>query len=828
LAFLLFLSGVSALVFQILWIKQLTLIVGLDVHAITIAVSAFFGGLAAGSFLFGRWADRIRRPLMLYGLMELCVGLLGVGSTVALAHTAPLFATVDKWNGLLAWTMPLALVGVPATVMGGTLPVLVRVLASRSGPISSEGGRLYAANTAGGVAGVLFASFVLIPAFGVFGSALAAATLNAIAALGAVALGRQSETVSIERLESSPAPRPAGFRLALLLYCLAGSMALGYEVVWSQVLAQWTSTRTFAFAVVLATYLMGLVIGSALYARLSGRVRDPWGLFGFLIASAGVTALVQVGFLGDWLSPLQVKAATAAFAATGVEPVAMAVRFVVASACVVLLPAILLGATFPAALRLAGGAERAGRDTGRVLALNTLGGIAGTLITGFVLVPAVGLERSLAILAVSASITGVIAVARETSVRLRTRVAVFLCFVVAIVTAVVVPPDKLAMLLASQHKGELLFHDSGAGGTVAVLEQGPTTHRFRRLYIQGVSNSGDSMASLRYMRLQALVPLIIHRGEPRSALVIGLGTGITAGSLLCYEGLDRRVCAELMPEVVRGASFFRGNFDVVNDERVEFRLHDGRRELLRNDETYDLITLEPPPPSAAGVVNLYSEDFYALAATRLRPEGLLAQWLPLPTQTREDTRSLIRSFLDVFPYVSLWTTELHEMLLIGSTAPIKLDGTRIASRYNQPGVAAALREVGIASPAALLSTFVTDRDGLARFAGDARTVTDDLPSIEYGAWVLPGEFERVLPSLLELQIEPPLSGSADTGLSAAITEEREVLHSFYAAALYSYAGDRAKWNEALSRVLNKDSANPYYRGFLNVGSSTRHKERRDD
>ena len=171
------------------------------------------------------------------------------------------------------------------------------------------------------------------------------------------------------------------------------------------------------------------------------------------------------------------------------------------------------------------------------------------------------------------------------------------------------------------------------------------------------------------MRLQALLPLMIHRGEPRSALVIGLGTGITAGGLLCYPGLDRRVCAELLPAVVRAASQFSGNHGVTADPRMTLRLSDGRRELLRSSETYDLITLEPPPPSNAGVVNLYSRDFYVLAASRLNPDGLVAQWLPLATQTNADTRSLVRSFLDAFPQATLWTTELHEMLLVGSLAP---------------------------------------------------------------------------------------------------------------------------------------------------------------
>ena len=242
----------------------------------------------------------------------------------------------------------------------------------------------------------------------------------------------------------------------------------------------------------------------------------------------------------------------------------------------------------------------------------------------------------------------------------------------SVVLAVLTPADKLASLLPGARNGTLAFYEEGRGGTVAVVAQGRGENTFHRLYIQGVSNTGDAMPSLRYMRIQALLPLLIHNGEPRSTLVIGFGTGITAGAMLRYPGLEHRVVAELLPSVVKAAPLFKGNFNAASDPGVDVRLRDGRQELLRSAQTYDLITLEPPPPSAAGVVNLYSRDFYQLAASRLEQQGIVAQWLPLPTQNIDDSRSLVRSFLDVFPYASLWTSEFHEMLLVGSMAA---DGT---------------------------------------------------------------------------------------------------------------------------------------------------------
>jgi len=363
----------------------------------------------------------------------------------------------------------------------------------------------------------------------------------------------------------------------------------------------------------------------------------------------------------------------------------------------------------------------------------------------------------------------------------------------------------------------VIYYSESPGGTVAVVEN-PGTRRFRRLYIQGVSNSGDAMPSLRYMRLQGLLPLIVHRREPRSALVIGFGTGITAGALLRYPSLDRRVCAELLPAVVGAATLFSGNFDAQGDPRLDLRLRDGRRELLRSDERYDLITLEPPPPSAAGVVNLYSRDFYELARRRLQPGGLLAQWWPLPTQNDEDSRVIVRSFLDAFPYATLWTTELHEMLLVGSSDPIELDAARITARFRQPEVAATLSEVGVTSPEALLATWICGRDGLERYANGVVPVTDDRPTIEYATWVRRGEFERVLPAVLALRTDPPL-GSADEAFTARLAAQREILSQFYESALSALRGDRDGWARAMTFALREDGTNAYFRWIAGHGGS---------
>ncbi|WP_312999265.1 fused MFS/spermidine synthase [Pseudomonas sp.] len=807
-ALLLCISGAAALVYQVLWIKQLSLVVGVEVYAITTGISAFFAGLALGGWLFGRWADRLQQPVLLYAGLEVLVAMLGVGATVAMSLAANAFAWLQGHVSVLAWLLPFALVGIPAVLMGGTLPVLVRSLAAEPG---KAGGQLYAANTLGAIVGTLLAAFVLIASLGVRGSALFAAMLNLLAAAGALWLQRQQPLALGTPVKHGNAKAPD--RTALWLYAIAGGVALGYEVVWSQSIVQFMSTRTYAFAVVLATYLTGLFIGSVVLARRVERIRDPWGVFGLLIAGAGLIALLEIAMLGRWLVLAQSHAETWLLSLGVSELAGMSARFAVAALSIVFAPTLLLGAAFPLALRLSVGSERVGRDVGAVVAFNTLGGIIGVMLCGFVLIPLLGLVRTLGLLALIAATIGYLAVRKGHGVTKGRRQAVVALGLVSVAVAVLTPADKLASLLPGARNGTLAFYEEGRGGTVAVVTQGRGENTFHRLYIQGVSNTGDAMPSLRYMRIQALLPLLIHNGEPSSTLVIGFGTGITAGAMLRYPGLEHRVVAELLPSVVKAAPLFKGNFNAASDPDIDVRLRDGRQELLRSEQTYDVITLEPPPPSAAGVVNLYSRDFYELAASRLQDKGIVAQWLPLPTQNIDDSRSLVRSFLDVFPHASLWTSEFHEMLLVGSLAPMELDAAKITARFQQDSVRSTLQDVGIGSPAALLATWVTDRAGLDRFAADAPAATDDQPRIEYAPWVRSKEITRVLPALLDLY-QPPTLVNADAGFIERMQAHRQRLMQFYRASLHAYDGDRDAWGRDIREVMQGDRANPYFRWFV--------------
>ena len=804
----------AALVYQTIWIKQLTLVVGVDVYAVTTGVSGFFAGLALGSAVFGRLADHSSRPLRMYALLELGIALLGVCATLALAQAAVPFVTLQSKFGLAAWALPFALVAIPATLMGGTLPPLLAAIRPRLESIGQETGRLYAANTAGAIVGVIVTGFLLVPALGIRGAAISAATLNFLLAAAALFLSSRREMVTNAPLAIAVPSGPVAnieWRMAITLYALAGGVALGYEVIWTQAIVQFLSTQAIAFTVVLATYLCGLVIGSWLYSRFADRVERPWLAFGILIAGAGCSALVTFALLGAWLPAAQDSLGKWLYSIFASDMVSNLARYTLAAGTLILLPTLLLGAAFPAATRLAVQPAHAGRDVGLVLALNTALGIVGTITTGFILIPSLGVAGSLGVLALIAAVIGAVAIARSGQFRPAIMAIAGVLVLVIAALGFALPRDRLATLLVDRQGGELVYFDEGPAGTVAVLEQ-PTRHgNFRRLYIQGVSNTGDAMPSLRYMRLQSLIPLLIHPREVKSALVIGFGTGITAGALLADHRLERRVVVELLRPVPEAAPFFSGNLGAGTDPGLEVRIGDGRHELIRSEEQYDLITLEPPPPRARGVVNLYSRDFYELARKRLTGDGMLAQWWPIATQNDEDSQSLVRSMLDVFPYLTLWTTELHEMMIVGSMKPLPLDFTLVEQRMRTPAIASALQEVGVMTPADLLATYVTDRSGLEAYAGDALPVTDDRPRIEYAHWVRRNELNHILPKLLAYRTPPPIAASLAE--KARIDASYSQLADFYEILLLLMARDDAFFVR-LQDFAGSVESNPYYAWFL--------------
>jgi spermidine synthase len=485
------------------------------------------------------------------------------------------------------------------------------------------------------------------------------------------------------------------------------------------------------------------------------------------------------------------------------------------------LPAtIATGASFPLLAAIAcGDLSHLGARIGWLYAANTAGGIAGALLGGVLLLPWLGLQGSL--YACTALNVGLgLAAWSRTGVSQRRGAAAALALAAAGVGAVawLLPATYMATVATRNMAGSLLFFREDTHGTVVVMREPFLDRAFNRLLVDGVSNSGDGMPSQRYMRLQTHLPVLLHAGPVERVLVICFGTGITYDAVFRHPDIKIRRCVELSPAVLAAAPLFSAaNHHVEARPDADIRTADGRAFLLSDSEPYDVITLEPPPPNARGVVNLYSQEFYELCRQHLRPGGVMAQWVPLHTLNLESTRMLMRTFQNVFPHATLWTTEWQETMLLGTLDPLNVDVAAVEQQMSHPDLQRSLAEVGIPSVAQLFATFLMDEEALRAFTAGADVVTDDRPRIEYGRMPFADDFPRLLQALVDGRAElPRLPGlsAASPGLLEETYRQRAALLDFYVAAMAAWSGDRSAAAEALGRVVAVDPDNPYYRWFF--------------
>ncbi len=746
-----FLSGAAGLIFETVFLRQATWLFGSATVATTLVLCAFMGGLAAGAALLGPAADRTARPLRLYGWLEIGTGLAGAIAAWLLGSGRESLMAPLRWVGpgqterILAFAISLALLLVPTAAMGGTLPVLGRYLSREPGRLLRPLGLLYGLNTLGGVLGVLVTGFLLFEFVGVSRSAYLAVALDVGVGLGAILLDRAY--AARDRVEVSPRPtgtaaqpgRPRaaaeppieGARGTMTASCLAaagigGFAVLGYEVVWTRLLSLPMRSYAYSFSLMLSLFLAGLVAGSLVVASLGPRITRPARLLAWAEIGMGLYVATSLLWLPRLLAPT---------GASGLGP--FLAWSALKAACVILPPTILSGMALPLAVRaVSGDRVRVGRGIGGVYAINTSGAIAGALGAGLVFLPALGAPRTLALLAaLNAAAGAVVMVAAE---RGRVQRLAAPAVTLACALAILLPPQRFleGFLDASRGKeriSRVLFFREGATDTIAVVKKdyGFFDPEAKSLITNGVAMSATVKPVWRYMAMEGHLPVLLA-GHPSRALVICLGTGITLGAIVSHPELKTIDAVELSEGVLEGLpQFSLENRRAFEDPRVRLVREDGRHFLEMSREPYDVITLEPPPPIVAGSVHLYTLDFYRLCRERLRPGGVLAQWLPLHAQSLASARMEARTFLAAFPYAQLWLPSIRDAVLIGSDSPLRLDLARLRGAYAQATTAANLREAVVETPEAFLATFLLDRAGTSTWAGDAPVITDERPLMEF-------------------------------------------------------------------------------------------------
>lgn len=750
------LSGAAGLIYEVVWSRQLVLVFGNTTQAVSAILTGFFGGMAIGSVFGGRLADRSRRPLRLYGLLEmlLVVVVLLTPLTFLLIHDVyrgAFGALVSNPRLLALVRFALALLALgPATIlMGATLPTLTRYLSRGVSDLSAAFGKLYAVNTTGAIVGAITAGFVLIELLGLRGALRIGAACSAIAGLVALlvdyaagpdSIRVESEVASLPgaRAQAAPgaAPRPR-LRLALFVAYVSGLTSLGYQVLWTRLLASGTGNSTYVFTTILAVFLIGLALGAVAFAVFRTRIHT---LSLLAIGQIVIALLVLLGM------------ATVISHGSSVEmghSLTMVRALFVAGLIVVLPATVVMGLTFPASSALISDPQgHVGANSGLLLSANTLGSITGTFLIPFVVIPLVGSPVAVGLIALLNVATGIaLALAgpiKAPSVRWLTTGAGAITAAALVVTltvgSVFVDPN-IVRLRADHGTLSMSLEDE-----IAPVQAGSDGGR-QQLWVNGTSMTFLTVDT----RLMPILPLIL-RPNSRTDLIIAFGMGSAYRSSL-NAGLTT-TAVELVPSVPKTFGvFYPDAQQVLANPHGHIVIADGRNFVEMTSQHYDIIVVDPPPPTySSGVSVITSREFYAAAKARLAPGGVMMQWIPYGS-TLSEFKAHVRTYRAVFPHVIIaFGAAGSGLYMLGSEQPIAFDAATIQQALSRPGIVEDLSSAfdsprhNLAGWAALIPTLIwVQGDQVARFAGKGPLVTDDRPLPEY--FLLRDRFSQPSPAV---------------------------------------------------------------------------------
>lgn len=754
-----FLSGVAGLLYEVVWTRLLGLVFGHTVYAITTVLAAYMGGLALGSVLIGRRADRVERPLRLYGLLEAAIGLYCLATPVLFrgADAAYLWAfhalqPSPAGSVVIHLLLSAALLLPPTTLMGATLPVLSRAVVGAGSLAAPRVGALYAVNTWGAVVGTLITGFGLLPALGMRATVWIGVGLNLLVAALAILVDRGAvaapagagQAPGVGAGGGHPGPDAPGRRrtaIALAAIAVSGAASMAYQVAWTRALSLALGSSTYAFTAMLATFLIGLALGALVVSSVMRRRRT--GLAAFALVEIAVALVVALTLPVFGKLP---EAVLFALRQTGVTHGSLVATQFGLSFAVMILPTLLIGATFP--LLLAGLARehaRLGRDIGIVYGANTVGTIVGSIAAGFVLIRTIGIQDTILVAATANLAVGlaVVAVAPEAGRRARALGGgAALAYVLIALTIPRWDPNVMTsgptvyaeLLLRGEHGLQeltagrrLLYYDEGISTTVAVVRDMSGTV----LTVNGKADASNDIDMATQLLLGHIGPVL--QPEARRALVVGLASGVTAGAIAQHP-LDVIDVAELEPAMREASRFFqRENRDVLADPRVRVLDGDGRAILATATEPYDLIVSEPSNPWIAGVASLFTVDFYRAARERLAPGGVMVQWLQNYSIFARDMQMVVRTFQEVFPHVSIWAASPNDFILVATPEPVRVDVAAVEARLAaSPGAREDFDRFGWRREGLVFRFFLGEED-VRRYAQGAPLNTDDRPLLEFSA-----------------------------------------------------------------------------------------------
>jgi spermidine synthase len=762
--FCIFISGAASLAYELIWIRKLSLVFGGNLYAISAVLCAFMTGLALGAWGIGLFLSSRNKQkknvnlIMLYGLIEGLIGLYGLFFPYGLELISSLYAPIVngkiELGSLLHWVeffLSTALM-LPATIcMGATLPIIGSwSIGKNSKRIISDVSILYSLNTFGAVVGCLYTQVISLKYFGVSTTNLTAVGINFLVFL--ICILFQSNFIK-KKSPKSPAIKPkinqetsssADRRLSLLLifmFAYSGMASLSSEILWTRVLVFPMGTTLNSFALILSIFLFGIALGSILADKLLGNSNH---VINFILIQLSI-AIVCIAILPlfESLHEWTLKADQIFYDLDNIALKTLGIRSLFAFG-LMFLPTLGFGLIFPLANRINLNVFKTNSKTlGNSYALNTIGATIGTVITPFIFIPFMGIRMSLFVIYSILILLCFIAISMHfrwndknfLKSGLISTIIIIVGYIWSnpIVSTEQLGRQNLARIEINTPKSrlKLLEYVEGNFSTLSVIENKES--KARTLYMNGFSTAtvSNSIGGSAYMQAMGFIPMVLHP-NPKKAMVICFGTGNTTGTVSLFPGVQVD-SIEIDKNVLSLAHhFLKWNHNAKRKKNVSVHIQDGRTFTRWSKKKYDVITLEPMSPVQAGTVNLYSREFYQLAAKRLNKDGLMMQWLPLHLVGPEDAKSILKTFQEVFPHTSIWNSFLTRIvLLVGSKEEIALDKIRFDELMRLPNIKNSAKQIGINSFLDFTDFFLTDANKLNSYVQNADLITDDRPLLEF-------------------------------------------------------------------------------------------------
>ncbi len=745
------LSGLSGLIYEIVWIRMLSHLLGGTNYAISIVLAAFMGGLAIGSRFFGHRADSTPRPLQLFAKLELGIAACGALVYTLIRLAPPVYVAVagavpETVLALMRFVLTGILLLPPTFLMGGTLPVLSRFIVKSRKRIGRGLGLLYSLNTLGAVLGSFLTGFVLIKNLGLAGSTALAIVFNVVIGVAVWFIDRSVEPVTAihtgtpqpEGGKKKPAVRKSktikhketaemNYFLLASIFTLSGFASLGYELYWTRALQHFLGNSTYAFSAMLTTFLLGLAAGSWVGGRWVDRVASPGRLLGWVQVMVGVFAMMSVLLIWQWLPQVE-NSRWLSNMNLGWNNYLLR-RFVVAFS-VMALPTFLTGMTFPIVNRIGiRRLERLGEGVGDLYFANTVGSILGALTAGFVALPLLGAKGALIATAVLSVALGLLAhLGNHRRARFEAAAATVL-FVLLIVGGPRLKAAREALLSNTQDAGDEVLFDAEDHEAETRIYRKPSG--IIHMSIDGHYIVSNELNTVRKEKILAHLPMVLCP-EARRVLAVGLGSGITLGTLALYEGLESLKCIEIVPGVTKGARFFSNeNRNIMNNPRVNQRVGDGVQYLLTTTERFDIVSSDAKLNlECAANTQLLSQDYYELCRDRLTDRGVMVQWLPLHFPVSE-VKIITRSFVRAFPHVGVYWYNASNIILAGGNKPMVMDMDSARRHAAHPLLGEDLSSVLLDDIYVVATLWVCDGNTLLQELGDGPVNSWQRPLIEF-------------------------------------------------------------------------------------------------